>query len=94
MPHAVTMFPAAHTFPLQQPLGQLVGLQTQAPATHACPVPQAGLVPHLQPPPAQLSEVAGSQGMHAAPGAPHFVALGGTQLPPSQQPPGQLVALH
>lgn len=78
--------------PLQQPVGQLAGLQTHAPPTQRWPVPHAGLAPHLHPPPLQLSARVASQVEHAAPEAPHLEIVGVTQAPASQHPFGQLVA--
>ena len=76
MPHEAALSPSMHVEPLQQPVGQLVESHTHAPATHAWPVVQAGLAPHAQLPPLQLSAVIALQGAHAAPELPHWVAPG------------------
>jgi len=75
----------------QQPVGQLLALQAQLPATQAWPAAQVALAPHWQVPEGQLSEVSGSHTEQDAPAAPQRPALGEVQLRPSQQPSGQLV---
>jgi len=46
----------SQTLPLQQPLGQLVASQTQAPLTQCCPAPHAlAPLPHTQEIPEQRS---------------------------------------
>ncbi len=77
---------------LQQPLGQLVPSQTQAPARQCWCSAQAGSVPHRQLPSAeQVLERSRSQLTQVAPLAPHVAALRCKQLPSWQQPEGQEV---
>jgi hypothetical protein len=80
----------------QQPVGQLVALQTQAPFTHAWPLGQAEPVePQTHAPLVQLSAVV-PHTTQACPLLPQAVrVLPATQVPLRQQPPLQrLVALH
>lgn len=69
--------------PEQQPVGQLVGLQAQAPFVHIRPGAQAGPAPHVQEPFVQPLAVE----PHACPQAPQFV----TSFAVSMQLPLQLV---
>ncbi len=79
----------------QQPLGQLVALQTHLPAEQRWPAAHAGPVPQAQvPPAAQPSARVASQPTQAAPPLPQVASDGGLQVAPEQQPPGQLVALQ
>ncbi len=78
----------SQTFPLQQPVGQLVGLQTQVPFTQAWPIAQTPPRPHAHAPPAQESARVPSHPMHVAPSVPHCVAEGVTQVEPEQHPVG------
>lgn len=78
--------------PLQQP-GQLVGSQTQAPATHFWPTPQAGPVPQLQPASPQPSALA-PQAAQVLPWLPHALTVPVTHCPLEQQPFGQDAGVH
>lgn len=103
--HAVQVFPGgaqvaipsvAQLPPLvQQPDGQDVESQTQAPPTHRFPTAQGPPVaPHTHAPFAeQVSEVAG-HAAQVAPAAPQAELLRVVQTLPAQHPVGQLVALH
>ena len=93
-PHAAVWVPAWHWLLAQHPVGQLAALQMHAPPTQRWPAPQAGVLPQLQAPVLQLSEVAASQAAHAAPAAPHCAAEGVTHWLLLQQPLVQLVASH
>jgi type IV secretory pathway VirB10-like protein len=74
-------------------VGQVVALHTHCPLTHFCPVVHAALLPHLQPPEAQLSARFGSQVVHAPPAGPHAVIVGVVHtLVVLQQPLGHEVA--
>jgi hypothetical protein len=83
-------------FASQQPFAQLVASQVQAPCTHAWPAAQGSrLPPQEQLPLLQPSASLGSQAMHALPFIPQVAAEASWQVPFwSQQPPGQLAALH
>lgn len=59
-----------------------------APPSHCCPATQAGPLPHLHEPPAQLS-ARESHAMHTPPSPPHRAAVGTLHVSPVQQPPGQ-----
>jgi hypothetical protein len=79
----------------QQPSGQLVVSQTQAPRAQRWPAWQAGPVPQLQAPSAeQVSESRESQARHAAPGAPQLRKVEGRHASPRQQPAGQESAVQ
>lgn len=93
VPHAaaVCAVPTMHAPALQQPVGQLAALHTQAPPTQRNPAPHAAPVPQRQAPEVQRSP-ASPQLEHAAPAAPQAVALVGVQTLPTQHPLGQLVA--
>ena len=78
VPHALTEVPERQTFSEQHPVGQVVALQVEL-ETHWVPL-QACPLPQVA---------------HAPPPAPHaLVVRPGWQTPPSQQPSGQVVALH
>ena len=88
-------FPVLHTPLAQQPFGQDPASQTQMPATHVVPGPQAALPPQVQRPMTeQLSARAASHGTQAAPIAPQLVSDRGVHVEPAQQPVGQLPTLH
>jgi hypothetical protein len=80
----------------QQPVGQVVALQTQVPAMHCAPVPQDGFPWQVQVPVvgSQLSLFFASHGAHALPPMPQVAAAGAKQTPPEQHPLGQDWALH
>ena len=89
-PSDVTQF-----VPEQHPVAQEVALQTQAPATHCCPLAQAACVPHAQVPVLEQLSAVIPQLVQAAPGMPQSdVVVGVAHVVPLQQPVGQVVALH
>lgn len=92
VPQAVAVGGETHVVPLQQPLGQLVALQTQAPPTQRCPTAHMALAPHRQPAPVHASARVASQVTHAAPLVPHWVSEGVAQAPPEQQPLAHVAA--
>ncbi len=94
VPHRETVGGAVQVPLKQQPVGQDVALQTQLPATHCCPMPQAAEPPHLHCPAAlHASALVASHAVQTAPAVPQLLAVGGaTQLLlPLQHPLGQLV---
>ena len=80
----------------QQPVGQVVALQTHVPDTHCAPLPHDGFPWQLQRPVvgSQLSAFLLSQGKQAWPPIPQVAAVGALQTPPEQHPLGQDCALH
>ena len=79
--------------PLQQPLAQDDGSQTQLPAWQYWPTAQAGSPPHWQSPSSeQLSASVGLQAKHASPLAPQLASAGAKQVRPEQQPSAHTVA--
>lgn len=79
--------------PVQQPEGQLAALQTQVPPSQRWPAPHALPAPQRQTPPVQVLARVASQRMQRLPPEPHCVAVGvPTQVPPAQQPVGQVAA--
>ena len=67
-------------------MGQLLALQAQTPLLQVMPVPQGGLLPHLQPPEVQLSALV-PQLVQAAPPVPQLlVVVPELQVVPLQQP--------
>jgi hypothetical protein len=91
VPHDAVVTGVTHALPLQQPLGQLVALQTQAPPTHCWPAPQAAFAPQRQVPAPQPSALGAVQEAQAAPPTPQVAATDCLHTPPLQQPPGQEV---
>jgi hypothetical protein len=89
--------PGRHTVPpvSQQP-AHVPGSHTQVPLWQRCPVTHdAVLVPQTQRPSAsQVSASSGSHVVQAPPITPQVASPAGWQPAPSQQPPGQLVALQ
>ena len=84
------MVPARQLVPAQQPCGQEVRSQTQAPATQRCPAPHGGPDPHWQVPVVvQRSELLTAQAKHVPPFTPQVVIEAGRQTPAAQQPAGQ-----
>ena len=83
-----------HVAPSQQPSGQDVTSQVQAPAEQCCPGPQGAPLPQWQAPALQLSDWIASHGKHEAPPVPHWAAEGVLQVEPVQHPLGQEVASH
>ena len=97
VPHWVCAVPALH-WPVasQQPVGQLVASQTQAPPEQRWPTAHAGPVPQAHAPLVQRSDFV-SQAAHASPAEPQLVVVWlplAMQVLPEQQPLGQEVALH
>jgi hypothetical protein len=84
-----------HVLPEQQPSGQVVESQTQllvpVPEAQRCPSAQAGLVPHRQAPPVQLSALVALQARQVEPAVPQVASDGLLQVEPLQQPLGQAV---
>lgn len=79
----------------QQPAAQVDPSQTHCPPWHRVPTAQSGFEPQVHPPLVQESARSVGQAVQLAPPLPHcdaepFV----TQVPPAQQPEGQLVALQ
>ena len=94
VPQAVAPVVVTHTLPLQQPVGQLLALQTQAPMRHWVPEGHGPPVePHTHFPFTQLSAPA-PQFTQMAPPVPQVLTVAGWQTPPLQQPVGQLVESH
>jgi len=81
-----------HVVPVQQPPGQDVASQTQAPARQCWPGPQAAEVPHRHSPAVQLSALVALQAMQVAPAVPQLVVDGVWQVEPVQQPPAHDIA--
>ncbi|GMU61184.1 MAG: hypothetical protein AMXMBFR34_29470 [Myxococcaceae bacterium] len=81
-------------FPWQQPDGQLVASQMQAPPEHRWPAPHAALPPQRQTPLAQLSAFEVSQAAQVPPLVPQRFRVFTAQVLPKQQPVGQLVESH
>jgi hypothetical protein len=93
VPHEEAELPGSQVLPLQQPVGQDVGLHWHEPPTHCWPVEHWGPEPHSQSPLApQVSEVVASQTLHAFPEAPHAesesVVVQVPLVPPAQHPDG------
>ena len=80
----------------QQPVGQVIALQTHVPPVHIAPVPQEGFPWQVHVPlvGSQLSFFFMSQGTHAMPPKPQLAADGALQTPPEKQPLGQDCALQ
>ena len=94
-PQAASVSPAWHRPPAQQPWGQLMPSQTQAPPRQRCPLAQVAPVPQAQLPAAeQPSALAGSQLTQAAPDLPQASRARALHAPPAQQPSGHEVALQ
>jgi hypothetical protein len=71
----------------QQPRGQDAALHTQVPPTHAWPAAHGAPLPHRHCPVAeQLSDVRGSQAVHAPPPMPHAASDLVLHVGPEQQP--------
>lgn len=86
---------AVHTFPVQQPVGHVLELHTQAPPEHAWPETQGANVPQRHSPALeQLSAAVGSQGAQAVPAIPHVANADVVQFAPAQQPFAQLVGVQ
>jgi hypothetical protein len=92
-PQAASLSPGWQALSAQQPFGQLVPSQTQAPPRQRCPLAQGAPLPQAQLPAAeQLSALAGSQLAQAPPGLPQLSRVRALHVPLSQQPSGQDVA--
>jgi hypothetical protein len=61
-PHALSIVPATHWFPWQQPFGHVDASQMHCPPLHRWPVLHAALEPHVHSPLTQLSADVGLQG--------------------------------
>ena len=77
-----------HAPPRQQPLGQEVALQTQAPLTQMVPAAHAALAPHRQVPVAASHALAerATQLVQATPAMPQAANAGAVHVPLVQQP--------
>lgn len=84
---------ALQVSPVQQPVGQVVALQTHAPPTHFDPGLQAGPVPQPHAPPAHVSATVASQVVQPPPPVPQAVTEL-LQTFPAQQPDAHDVALQ
>jgi hypothetical protein len=85
----------SQTFPLQQPLGQLVASQMQAPLMQCWPAPQAlAPLPHTQAIPEQRSVDSVVQETQTSPWTPQWAVTDCWQTPFRQQPLPQLDALQ
>ena len=80
----------------QQPVGQVVALQTHVPETHCEPLPHEGFPWQVHVPvvTSQPSLFFASHAMHALPPMAQASADGAWQTPPEQQPLGQDCALQ
>ena len=86
-PQAASVLPAWQVLPAQQPLGQLVPSQTQAPPRQRCPLAHGAPVPQAQLPAAeQPSARTGSQATQATPALPQASRAGVWHAPAAQQP--------
>jgi hypothetical protein len=98
LPHcgAVSFASATQLVPLQQPFGQLVESHTHWPLWHRWPAPHAAIPPQVHRPVFTLQPSAfAPHAVQVLPPAPHWFALGlVTQVPPEQQPDGQLTESH
>ena len=83
-----------HSVPSQQPVGQEVPSQTQAPDTQRWPVPQTAPVPQAQAPATHASALAASQARQACPAGAHALVEVGVHTPAAQQPVWQVSGPH
>jgi hypothetical protein len=79
---------------LQQPLGQLVGVQAHPPSTHSWPLTQTLPEPQVQLPAEVQVSVMPVQMAQAAPSSPQLPGPGVSQADPLQHPSGQLEAVQ
>jgi hypothetical protein len=93
-PQAASTVPGWHSPLASQQPPQLAASQTHWPPTHDLPAPQGKCCPHWHWPSRQPSALAVSQGEQLPPPVPHAARDRVTQLPPAQQPSGQLEALQ
>jgi hypothetical protein len=87
---------ATQTPLVQQPVGQVIALQTHVPPMHIEPMPQEAFPWHVHAPlvGSQVSVFFPSQGTQALPPMPQVATEGALQTPPEQQPLGQDCALQ
>jgi hypothetical protein len=86
-PQAESAVPSGtQVVPEQQPVGQEVALQTQAPPEQTCPLPQAGPPPQVQAPVAAQPSATSPQSWQVVPGALQAWTPSGVQVFPKQQP--------
>lgn len=69
-PHSAPVGGLRQNVPWQHPFGHESAVHTHAPFWHSCPTRHGGLLPHAQPPFAQLFE-RWSHAMHGPPSLPH-----------------------
>jgi hypothetical protein len=93
-PHAFLVVPAAQLPCWVQHPAHVTESHTHWLFTQCLPLVQAVLVPHEQRPARQLSAVRRSHTVQVPPAVPHESTIAGLQVPFSQQPLGQLVAVH
>jgi len=97
VPHAASCWFSQVPLLSQQPLGQDVALQTQAPFWQTWPIAHSVEPPHVQAPAVHASERLESHATHAAPLAPHSESEGVAvhvlfeQQPVAQEPFGPAV---
>lgn len=96
LPHWFVLWPVVMHAPpaVQQPVGQLLASQTQAPPTQRCPGWHAGPVPQAHAPETQPLLRVPSQATQLAPPVPHWLDEGVVHTPAAQQPDGQVAGLH
>jgi hypothetical protein len=86
---------AVHTFPVQQPVGHVLALHTQAPPEQAWPETQGAEVPQRHSPALeQLSAAVESHAAQAVPATPHVANADVVQFAPAQHPAAQLVGVQ
>jgi hypothetical protein len=89
VPHWLVVRLVMQVLPEQQPFGQLLELQTQAPPTHAWPLPHAGFVPHMHTPFVQVLAVVEVHVVQVTPLVPQLAnVLVVLHAPLLQQPVG------
>lgn len=94
MPHSPGKLVVWQVLPWQQPDGQLVASQMQAPPEHRWPAPHGALAPHWHWPPAQVSAFDVSHMVQLPPFVPHVVRFAVWHWFDWQHPLGQLVPSH
>jgi hypothetical protein len=92
VPHCESVLPGRQLVPSQQPLGQVVESQRQAPLTQVWPVWHSAPAPQRHTPSSQRSEATVSQAEQLPPPVPQRLMPFTTHTPLAQQPLGQLAA--
>jgi hypothetical protein len=85
---------AVQTLPSQQPVGQVLESQTQAPPRQRWPTVHCGPLPHRQDPVAEQASASSPQSVQAPPFTPQVAETCWAQAPAWQQLPGQERASH